>query len=98
VLAAADCPSERARDRTIAAHLGSGASLCAMRNLQSVGTTMGFSALDGLMMGTRSGTLGPGAVIYLMEIQKLSPERVGSILYNESGPLRVTSSSLRFVS
>src|SRR5690606_25600088 len=58
--------------RVIAAHLGSGASLCAMRQLESVATTMGFSALDGLMMGTRCGALDPGALIYLMEIEKLS--------------------------
>lgn len=50
-----------ARGRTIVEHLGSGASLCAMQNLQSVATTMGFSALDGLMMGTRTGSLDPGA-------------------------------------
>jgi acetate kinase len=81
------------RGRTIVAHLGSGASLCAMRNLQSVATTMGFSALDGLMMGTRCGALDPGAVIYLMEIRKLSLERVGRMLYHESGLLGVSGVS-----
>src|SRR5690606_39128341 len=65
-----------ATGRVVAAHLGSGASLCAMRGLQSVATTMGFSALDGLMMGTRTGALDPGAVLYLMEIEKLSLEEV----------------------
>ena len=60
---------ELARGRVIVAHLGSGASLCAMQDLASVATTMGFSALDGLMMGTRTGALDPGAVIYLMEIE-----------------------------
>jgi acetate kinase len=84
---------EAARGRTIVAHLGSGASLCAMRNLQSVATTMGFSALDGLMMGTRCGALDPGAVIYLMEIRKLSLERVGRMLYHESGLLGVSGVS-----
>jgi acetate kinase len=84
---------ETARGRTIVAHLGSGASLCAMRNLQSVATTMGFSALDGLMMGTRCGALDPGAVIYLMEIGKLSLERVGRMLYHESGLLGVSGVS-----
>jgi acetate kinase len=84
---------DAARDRTIVAHLGSGASLCAMRNLQSVATTMGFSALDGLMMGTRCGALDPGAVIYLMEIRKLSLACVGRMLYHESGLLGVSGVS-----
>jgi acetate kinase len=84
---------ELARGRTLVAHLGSGASLCAMQGLQSVGTTMGFSALDGLMMGTRTGALDPGAVIYLMEIEKLSLAEVGRILYHESGLLGVSGTS-----
>ena len=82
-----------ARGKVIVAHLGSGASLCAMENLQSVGTTMGFSALDGLMMGTRCGALDPGAVIYLMEIEKLSLEKVAHVLYHESGLLGVSGVS-----
>jgi len=84
---------DAARGRTIVAHLGNGASLCAMRNLQSVATTMGFSALDGLMMGTRCGALDPGALIYLMEIRKLSLERVARMLYHESGLLGVSGVS-----
>lgn len=79
--------------RTVAAHLGSGASLCAMQGLRSVATTMGFSALDGLMMGTRSGALDPGAVIYLMEIEKLSLAEVGHALYHHSGLLGVSDLS-----
>ncbi|MGK5025797.1 acetate/propionate family kinase [Janthinobacterium sp. RB2R34] len=82
-----------ARGKIIVAHLGSGASLCAMENLQSVGTTMGFSALDGLMMGTRCGALDPGAVIYLMEIEKLSLEKVAHVLYHESGLLGISGVS-----
>ena len=82
-----------ARGRTIVAHLGSGASLCAMRNLESVATTMGFSALDGLMMGTRTGALDPGALLYLMEIEKLSLEEVGRMLYHRSGLLGVSGIS-----
>lgn len=82
-----------AHGRTIVAHLGSGASLCAMQNLRSVATTMGFSALDGLMMGTRTGALDPGAVLYLMEIEKLSLEEVGRILYHRSGLLGVSGIS-----
>ena len=84
---------DAARGRTIVAHLGSGASLCAMRNLQSVATTMGFSALDGLMMGTRTGALDPGAVLYLMEIEHLTLEQVGQILYHRSGLLGVSGIS-----
>lgn len=82
-----------ARGKVIVAHLGSGASLCAMDNLASVATTMGFSALDGLMMGTRCGALDPGAVIYLMEIEKLSLEKVAHVLYHESGLLGVSGVS-----
>ena len=84
---------ERARGRVIVAHLGSGASLCAMQNVQSVATTMGFSSLEGLMMGTRTGSLDPGAIIYLMEIEKLSLEEVGRVLYHESGLLGVSGLS-----
>jgi acetate kinase len=82
-----------ARGRVLAAHLGSGASLCALQELQSHATTMGFSALDGLMMGTRCGAIDPGAVIYLMEIEKLSLEQVAHLLYHESGLLGVSEVS-----
>ena len=82
-----------ARGRVIVAHLGSGASLCAMQDLRSQTTTMGFSALDGLMMGTRCGALDPGAVLYLMEIEKLSLQEVGDILYHHSGLLGVSGVS-----
>jgi acetate kinase len=64
-----------------------------MRNLESVATTMGFSALDGLMMGTRTGALDPGALLYLMEIEKLSLEDVGQMLYHRSGLLGVSGLS-----
>jgi acetate kinase len=84
---------DAARGRTIVAHLGSGASLCAMQGLQSVATTMGFSALDGLMMGTRCGALDPGAVLYLMEIEKLSLHDVGQLLYHGSGLLGLSGVS-----
>lgn len=84
---------ELAQGRVIAAHLGSGASLCAMQGLQSRATTMGFSALDGLMMGTRPGALDPGAVIYLMEIEKLTLAQVAHMLYHDSGLLGVSGLS-----
>lgn len=83
----------QAQGRVIVAHLGSGASLCAMQKLESVATTMGFSALDGLMMGTRTGAIDPGAVLYLMEVEKLSLEKVGQMLYHESGLLGLSGIS-----
>jgi acetate kinase len=92
-IALAERHGDAARGRTIVAHLGSGASLCAMRELRSVATTMGFSALDGLMMGTRCGALDPGAVIYLMQIEKLTLEQVGRVLYHESGLLGISGIS-----
>ncbi len=82
-----------ARGRTIVAHLGSGASLCAMQGLASVATSMGFSALDGLMMGTRCGALDPGALLYLMEIEGLGTHEVGHMLYHESGLLGISGIS-----
>jgi acetate kinase len=82
-----------ARGRTIVAHLGSGASLCAMRELQSVATTMGFSALEGLMMGTRCGSLDPGVVLYLTQAEKLGASELERLLYRESGLLGVSGLS-----
>jgi acetate kinase len=84
---------ERARGRVIVAHLGNGASLCGMINGQSVATTMGFSALDGLMMGTRTGSLDPAVIFYLMREEKLDPEAVEKLLYNQSGLLGVSGLS-----
>jgi acetate kinase len=92
-IALAERHGDLARGRTIVAHLGSGASLCGMLDLKSVATTMGFSALDGLMMGTRTGALDPGAVIYLMEIEKLSLGEVGKLLYHGSGLLGISGIS-----
>ena len=92
-LALAERYGDAARGRTLVAHLGSGASLCAMQGLQSVGTSMGFSALDGLMMGTRCGALDPGALLYLMEIEKLSLQEVGQLLYHGSGLLGLSGVS-----
>lgn len=84
---------DAARGRTLVAHLGSGASLCAMRDLQSVATTMGFSALDGLMMNTRCGSIDPGALLYLMQVEALSVDEVAHLLYHESGLLGVSGLS-----
>lgn len=92
-VALAERHGDLARGRTIVAHLGNGASLCGMLNLKSVATTMGFSALDGLMMGTRTGALDPGALLYLMEIEKLSLEELGQLLYHGSGLLGISGIS-----
>jgi len=92
-VALAERHGDCARGRTIVAHLGSGASLCAMRGLRSVATTMGFSALDGLMMGTRCGSLDPGVLLHLLESEGLSVEQVAHLLYHESGLLGVSGLS-----
>lgn len=75
---------ELAQGRVIVAHLGNGASMCAVRGGQSVGSTMGFSALDGLPMGTRCGQLDPGVLLYLMD-QGLSHDEISHMLYHDSG-------------
>jgi len=86
-------PAALSRGRVVVAHLGNGASLCGMLDGKSMTTTMGFSALDGLMMGTRCGSLDAGALIYLMEVKKLSLEAVGDLLYHKSGLLGVSGIS-----
>ena len=84
---------DRAHGRVIVAHLGSGASLCGMVNGRSVASTMGFSALDGLVMGTRCGTLDPGVVLYLMQSLHMSAAQISEMLYNRSGLLGVSGIS-----
>lgn len=79
--------------RTIVAHLGSGASLCAMQEGQSVATTMGFSPLDGLVMSTRCGALDPGVVLHLLQERGMRPEDVTRLLYEQSGLLGVSGIS-----
>ncbi len=79
-----------AKGRVIAAHLGNGASLCAMRDGRSIDTTMGFTPLDGLMMGTRCGNLDPGVVLYLEQRRGLSAKEVEDLLYRKSGLLGVS--------
>ena len=69
----------------VVAHLGNGASMCAIRDGQSVGSTMGFSALDGLPMGTRCGQLDPGVVLYLMDQMNMNAAEIEHMLYRESG-------------
>ena len=84
--------STRASGRVLMAHLGNGASLCAARAGQSCATTMGFSALDGLMMGTRPGSLDSGVMLYLLE-QGWDHNRLQKLLYKQSGLLGVSGSS-----
>ena len=74
-----------AKGRVIVCHLGSGASMCAIRNGHSVASTMGFSALDGLPMGTRPGHLDPGVLLYLMEQKGMGAKAISDLLYKESG-------------
>jgi acetate kinase len=84
---------ELAAGKVIAAHLGNGASLCAMSNGRSVDTTMGFTALDGLMMGTRCGTIDPGVVLYMLREKHLDAAEIEDILYKRSGLLGVSGIS-----
>ena len=84
---------EQARRRIVVAHLGNGASLCALKNRQSVDTTMGLTALDGLPMGTRCGSLDPGVVLYLIAVENMPVGAVNDILYNRSGLLGVSGIS-----
>lgn len=81
----AETRPDLAAGRVVAAHLGNGASLCAIHGGRSIDTTMGMTALDGLPMGTRCGGIDPGAVTWLMRREGLSPGAMDAILYEESG-------------
>ena len=82
-----------ASGRVIVAHLGSGASLCAMKDRRSVDSTLGFTALDGLCMGTRPGAVDPGVILYLFQGLGLSPGEVETILYKKSGLVGISGIS-----
>jgi acetate kinase len=82
-----------ARGRVIVAHLGSGASLCALKDGKSFDSTLGFTALDGLCMGTRPGALDPGVVLHLFQSLKLSTKEVETLLYKKSGLLGISGIS-----
>lgn len=82
-----------AEGRIVVAHLGSGASLCALHRRQSVATTMGLTALDGLMMARRCGSIDPGLLLYLMQEKGMSAAAVSDLLYNQSGLLGVSGIS-----
>ena len=83
----------RADGRVVVAHLGNGASMCALKERKSMATTMGFTAVEGLMMGTRSGSLDPGVLLYLMDYQGMDAKALTRLLYKESGLLGVSGLS-----
>ena len=84
---------EAAKGRTIIAHLGNGASMCAMKELKSSACTLGFTAVEGLMMGTRCGTLDPGVMLYLMDECGMNTRDLEKLIYKESGLLGVSGIS-----
>lgn len=84
---------ELAAKRTVIAHLGNGASLCALHDGHSVDTTMGLTPLDGLVMGTRCGSIDPGLLLYLLQHESMSVDDLQHLLYHESGLLGVSGIS-----
>ena len=82
-----------AEGRVVIAHLGNGASMCALQDGRSMASTMGFSALDGLPMGTRSGQLDPGVLLYLMDQRGMSAAEISDLLYKKSGLLGLSGLS-----
>ena len=83
----------KADGKVVVAHLGHGASMCAMVNRKSIATTMGFSALDGLVMGRRCGALDPGVILYLLDHEGMSSKQISHLLYEESGLFGVSGVS-----
>ena len=84
---------EIAHGRVIVAHLGSGASMCAMKNRKSVDSTLGFTALDGLCMGTRPGAVDPGVILHLFQTLSMSAKEVETLLYKKSGLIGISGFS-----
>jgi acetate kinase len=82
-----------AQGRTVVLHLGNGASMCALQSGRSVASTMGFTAVDGLPMGTRSGALDPGVILYLMDERGMDARAVEKLVYQQSGLLGVSGVS-----
>jgi acetate kinase len=82
-----------AQGRTVVLHLGNGASMCALQSGRSVASTMGFTAVDGLPMGTRSGALDPGVILYLMDERGMNARAVEKLIYQQSGLLGVSGVS-----
>ena len=81
----AEVAPDIAKKKVIVAHLGSGASMCALKDGQSIESTMGFTALDGLPMGTRAGQIDPGVVLYLIQQNGMSADQVQHLLYYDCG-------------
>jgi acetate kinase len=79
--------------KLIVAHLGNGASMCAIDNGHSIATTMGFSVIDGLPMGTRVGSLDPGVILHLLQHEGMSADAVAKLVYEQSGLLGVSGIS-----
>ena len=90
---------ESSDQKLIVAHLGNGASMCAIERGRSIATTMGFTALDGLPMGTRTGALDPGVILYLLQHERMTPDEIERLLYRQSGLLGVSglSSDMRIL-
>jgi acetate kinase len=84
---------EKALGAIIVAHLGNGASMCALRDLQSRDTSMGFTAVDGLMMGTRTGSIDPGVILHLVEQKGMGAKALSDLIYKQSGLLGVSGIS-----
>ncbi len=89
----AEIDPDLARGRVVIAHLGNGASMCALKDGRSVTSTMGFSALDGLAMGTRCGQIDPGALLYLMQQEGMDGDAISDLLYKRSGLLGLSGLS-----
>jgi len=89
----AEYDPKAAPGRTVVLHLGNGASMCALKAGKSVASTMGFSAADGLPMGTRTGAMDPGVLLYLMQEKKMGPPEIENLLYRESGLLGISGIS-----
>ena len=85
--------AKAAAGRTIVLHLGNGASMCAIDGCKSVASSMGFTALEGLMMGTRSGSIDPGVLLYLMDERGMDARAIEKLLYSQSGLLGVSGIS-----
>jgi len=87
------CDAKAAAGRVVVLHLGNGSSMCAMANGRSVASTMGFTAVDGLPMGTRSGSLDPGVMLYMLDELKMDARAIEKLIYQESGLLGVSGVS-----
>jgi acetate kinase len=85
--------AKAARGKVIALHLGNGSSMCAMANGRSVATTMGFTAVEGLPMGTRSGSLDPGVILYLFDEMHMDARTIEHLIYQQAGLLGVSGIS-----